>query len=232
LGILRPDVEPNVSLRSSFHVQGVIPVTIRDIETKFTALMGNVQTMVTQALDQQTAQLRAASILPTPAGAQRSGTFLPFDWNDGTLGHSVPRGWHWPAGLTVAQMWDLWNFGDTQIQAYRGIRTEDLEVKELMMYNRAAVAMRCVKKIVEGTPGLLPAGVTKVSQLARVASDAVLDKALTALWPRLYNGGNENMARKCELKYSTLYNRLLSSKIPEMEGMVRSRKRKHSDGSV
>ena len=85
--------------------------------------------------------------------------------------------------------------------------------------------MRCLKKIMEGTPGILPAGVTKVSQLTRIASDAVLELALASLWPRLYSKPKANMARKCELTYSTLYNRLLESNIPEMEGMVKKRKR-------
>lgn len=124
------DILPNAvatavsdELRQNFTVEGVAPLTIRDIDSRLRDHHNDIRGMMIQLLEAN----RLASLpppAPAPPAAQTRETWWgEWDWHprDEIYKHFVPQGWRFPAGCTVKALWDLWYFGDrsTTIRPYR-----------------------------------------------------------------------------------------------------------------
>jgi hypothetical protein len=208
-------------LRASFVIDGVAPVSMRDIDSRFAAFEASVRAMFEASIARNAAMHATGQ---AAASENDAAEWRKFDWNDGCITHYVPPGWRFPHGITVKAMWDLWFFGDrsTGIRPYRALsKSADVARQDQMMYRRAEVTMQYIQKKVEAEGGRMPAGKRYVSQLTIVESDRIFDAVIMTLLAELYPP--HELVRKEEIKYSTLYNLIVKSDVNGE--VVRKRKR-------
>ncbi|KAJ8506927.1 hypothetical protein ON010_g19037 [Phytophthora cinnamomi] len=130
-----------------------------------------------------------------------------WSWNDGQLAHVAPKGWEFPARMSVKQMWNLWFFGnkDTGIRPYRLINKQhDIKVSDKMRHSRVRKVMEHVVHLVNEA-GILPAGVNSISGMSVSAADDVFGIAYANMLSQLYK---TKPKRPEDITCGTIYNRL------------------------
>ncbi|KAG9402299.1 hypothetical protein AC1031_006925 [Aphanomyces cochlioides] len=188
-------------IRESFAIDGVLPLTLRDVETRLASLKDDLMV----AFKSQT--LRGAvdsetSVTSCCVASHDQNCWKTWSWNDGKLSHSVPHGWNFPTRLSVKSMWDLWHFGDksTGIRPYKMIsRQHDIQSLQHMRHHRVASVMKALD-------ALIPHNMGSLSELLTHEVDAIFKQAFSALVDKLYSKQKNKRAE--EMTCGTLYNRL------------------------
>lgn len=216
-------VEEN--LRQAFVINGVAPLTMRDIDSRFTVQHDNIRAILQE-------MIAAARQAPGPVALSPSVTrdtsrewWRRWDWPpDNQTSHYVPPDWKFPGGMTVKKLWDLWYYGDksTGIRPYRLINKK-LDIKcgpNAMQHNRAKSVMDRVANLIPARPDGTSVVVWKLSI---VDADVVFEDAFKSFLDTIYCS-TVDKTRKHELSYSTAYQLMVES---DPEGLiVRKRVRK------
>ncbi|KAE8893983.1 hypothetical protein PF003_g21836 [Phytophthora fragariae] len=191
-------------LRQQFVVNGVAPVTLRDIDMRIADLRTNMVAEFRSALN--AAQLPNATAVANISGEQQP-VWRSWSWGDGQICHAVPKDWEFPARASVKAIWNLWFFGDKDagIRPYRLLsKQHDIKPEHRMRHSRVSVVMSYMEQLVQEA-GALPASVTKISALQVPTGDKVFDTAFTTMLSQLYS---MKPKRPEDLSCGTLYNRL------------------------
>jgi hypothetical protein len=188
-------------LRQSFTIEGVLPVTLRDIDSRMLSLRNDIMDELQRARPHSTAQIGNS-------GSQGSGgsTWKTWDWEDGRICHFVPVGWDFPVRLRVKAVWDLWQHGDrhTGIRPYRQIsKQHDIKPKQAMRHHRAKAVMDELDAIAAEQFGL---DARQIHEQSIERSDEVFAACYTTLLQRLYPTAAPH--RPEEITCGTLFNRL------------------------
>lgn len=199
-------------IRESFVIEGVAPLSIRDLDSRFDSLRSALQTMVATAI--HSAQPNAQTVEDSRDATQS--WWKTWNWNDGQILHFVPPDWRFPKGTTVKKLWDLWYYGDRNagIRPYRLInRRLDIKKEDSMMYSRATRVMTHVYNLVptdnEGVP-------VKVQDLLLTDADTLFERTYNLFLDVIYCG-KVDRTRKHELNYSTAYQLLCDN---DTEGIL------------
>jgi hypothetical protein len=187
-------------LRQQFVIDGVMPLSIRDIDSR----MGTLR----DELVEEIRQARQATTKDVPQHmASNDSNWRTWNWNDGRIYHNTPPGWSFPAHTTVKRLWDLWFFcdGDTGIRPYRLISKQyDIQKAHYMRHTRAKAVVEYIAGVVTEL-NLLSEG-TRLSNISVTASDGVFNKAFEITIHRLY--GSKSTRRVEQVSYGRLYNLL------------------------
>jgi predicted DNA-binding protein len=184
-------------IQENFVVEGVAPVSMRLIDQHLSAMEDRLIARANQP----------NTTLPTTAtesGPEQ--VWRTWDWNDGLIAHFVPKGWEFPARLTVKMLWDLWWFGDrsTGIRPLSKINFEVELLQHRMRQSRAKSVIEYCVGIVNDAR-LLPDRVSAVSSLSVGQSDTVFDSMYEQLIQNLYPP-DRMPGIPLEICYGTVYN--------------------------
>ena len=190
-------------LRENFTVDGVLPLSIRDIDSRMSSLRNDIFS----ELNRVTGQSREASdqvTLPSQTEQTRS-WWKTWTWHDGHILHFAPPNWQFPVRMSVKCLWDLWHFGhvDTGIRPYKLLMQIDIIKPHRMRYSRAKSAMQCVDEVILSN-GILPQDVRAISSIPLATSSCIFDQAFAVVLAKLYDG---KIPRRSEdISYGRLYN--------------------------
>jgi hypothetical protein len=201
-------------LRTHFQVTGIAPVSLHDIDRRFGEMTATMMGMLTTLQTSSTAVPAEVPVENIDRGAAWWGQW---DWADGRMTHFIPRGWHWPSGITVKALWDLWFFGNilTTVRPYTYIPKRDLEtVSERQAWDRGKTVIGYLERLILfAEPRILPVGIDAIWRLDMMTNDRLFNIVYSSLMERLYSVGgvvtSANLARKAELAYSTVHKNLL-----------------------
>jgi hypothetical protein len=200
-------------LRKNFTVEGVAPLTIRDIDARLSTHHQDIRGMIEQVLEAH----RVATLPPPapapPAAQDKENWWKEWDWvpYDGVIKHWVPQDWSFPTLCTAKTLWDLWYFGDKSrgIRPYRLLEPR-VEVRDpdKMKYSRATTVLRALSNIMrELHPP--PAVVPVVGRLSLTDSDKLFHELYKVLLERIYPAGTK-LDRKDETTYGNVYKLLVA----------------------
>jgi hypothetical protein len=187
-------------IRQNFVVDGVAPLSIRDIDSRIAGLRSDIVQELQRVFHEST---------PSP-GIQRqhveeSSTWKTWDWKDGLICHFVPPDWDFPVRTTVKTMWSLWHFGEKNvgIRPYRLLsKKNDVKKSQHMCYTRAKAVVSYIDQLVTEFK-LLPNGNLNLD--APISSyDSVFEKAYELAITKLY--ASKNVRRSEEISYGRIYN--------------------------
>ena len=211
------------TLRQNFVVDGVAPITIRDIDGRLSSHQSSIRSMIMELIDANRNASIAASV--TVPLEHSSTWWKTWNWHDGLLMHFVPKDWSFPTGITVKNLWDLWYHGNRSdgIRPYRLINKKlDVRKKDYMIYSRATVVLKVLYNILElqfHPPMLLP----NISSLGLPESDLLFAGVYKVFISRLYKD-TANLSRKDEISYGTAY-KLLT--MHDTEGNIGKKRTRH-----
>ena len=218
-------------IRSSFHVEGVIPLTTADLERSISTLRTDVHSMLQrqqQSIMQNITHNEVNANNNNDMGAVNNNWGV-WNWNDGLIGHYVPIGWNFPHGITLKALWDLWFFGNeaANIRPYRSISKEhDIKAADKMHYCRAFKTIEFTESLIrqyrdpQSNAKLIEDNISTHS-LNHTDSDRIFDTIYLHMMILLYGTAN---GRKEELSYGGLYNLITKRNI---NNQVRKRRRLH-----
>ncbi len=196
-------------LRSEFTVEGVLPLTTRELHSQLQMLRSDMNSQLSQMQVQQL-QVQRSSHNWVQYAQGWWGTW------DGPLGRGtrfVPSDWTFRRyeGKCTKSMWDRWHFGDkeTAVRPFRLLsKTNDICVKDRLLFNRFVKVMLLLDKLVSELR-LLP--VDKfVGDLTWAENDRTFSTVYKECMIRIE--GRENLRLNDNyICYSTLYNRLQTS---------------------
>jgi hypothetical protein len=185
-------------IRQNFVVDGVAPLSIRDIDSRIAGLRSDIVQELQRVFHEST---------PSP-GIQRqhveeSSTWKTWDWKDGLICHFVPPDWDFPVRTTVKTMWSLWHFGEKNvgIRPYRLLsKKNDVKKSQHMCYTRAKAVVSYIDQLVTEFK-LLPNGNLNLD--APISSyDSVFEKAYELAITKLY--ASKNVRRSEEISYGRI----------------------------
>lgn len=211
-------------LRQNFVINGIAPLTIRDIDVRMTEQRNDFRALIMQLMESSRGGSTAAPTAEPSGNVGDESWWKMWNWNDGTIAHFVPPGWRFPTGITVKCLWDLWYHGDRSI----GIRPlkllkKDVEVSKAdgMKYSRATVVLKFMGKIMEEDNSS-----TNVTRLTLQQSDALFHKTYKRLLQSMYSvqPDSEKLTRKDEVSYGTAYKLLCENDVDGLIGKKRVRK--------
>jgi hypothetical protein len=210
-------------LRQGFVINGVAPLTIRDMDSRFAVQFDSIRALMMEMI--ATAN-KSPEPLPNTEGAVRdlsSMWWKQWNWNDGQIAHFVPPNWEFPGGTTVKKLWDLWYYGDqsTGIRPYRLIsRKFDVKKKEHMRHTRASKVM---DRIFTMIPVRADGSTVVISEMPLAEADCVFEVAYSCFLDGIYDT-TVDRTRKHELSYATAYQLMVDN---DPEGLfIRKRVRK------
>ncbi|CAM9390413.1 unnamed protein product, partial [Ectocarpus fasciculatus] len=205
-------------IRSSFTINGAMPLTKRDITDKFDSFKDDILAHMEQTRLTFT-EAMANNINATHnnnsntlEGNPSDSEWNQFSWDDGKIGHCVPLGWRVPTLLNTKTVYDFWWYGnklseDITIRPYRLIsKDHDILVKDAMKYHRMHFVMEYIEKIIKDN-GLLSSGVRNIGCLPISESDAVFGEAYDILITQLYGENQSGRSRRVSnISLGTIYN--------------------------
>ena len=126
-------------IRENFVLEGVAPLSLRDIDTRIEALKSTIVGDMCQIIGQ------SANIISSPDGnvnieANGQNAWRVWNWGDEHIAHFVPPGWNFPDRLSVKSIWDMWFYGNTElgIRPYKLlVKRVDIKKKDNMKHTRA-----------------------------------------------------------------------------------------------
>lgn len=221
-------VQTAEEIRSNFQVNGLMPLTTRDLNG-FCDQIKNLRTDILAELPALVQQARSHSM---DVGLQKDiadplRQYGLWNWQDGQIGHGVPKDWRWPTRITVKGLMDLWWFGKdinvtegdgsvrtTRIRPYRLInRKFDVSEGDQMNYTRAQGVAKHMEYII-GSRGLLPEGVTQCKDLTLTQAHDVFPQAYEFLLDQLSTVAN--IRRNQDITCGTVYKYLTQLKKREV----------------
>jgi hypothetical protein len=178
-------------LLSRFSINGVVPLTIEDInrsnllmQTQLAVLLGQHKAEIISEVQERYKEVPKKNL--TAADEADTTWYKQFQWNDGKLSHPVPINWEFPSKLSVKAVWDMWFFGDksTGIRPLKFLNREhDLcgscnsAVKK--RYSAAKLVIEELCKIIKSPESSIrmPAGKTKIHELTVAESEQCFSEA-------------------------------------------------------
>ncbi|KAF1323456.1 hypothetical protein FI667_g10566, partial [Globisporangium splendens] len=90
-------------LRHDFTIDGVAPITVKDVDTRIASLRTDLICEIRDSLKHSQSDLTA----PKPLVQTTADPWRVWHWNDGHIIHFTPPGWEFSARMPVKTMWDL-----------------------------------------------------------------------------------------------------------------------------
>ena len=139
------------NLRENFVIDGVVPITLKDLTAFRRDIVADVTRIVTSTSESASSN-NESSINQSESEAENF-QYQLFNWMDGKVGHAVPKGWTYPKALTPRMQWMLWHFGDksSKICPYKRIsREHDLVNKgDKMSFTRSKKVMEYLENVIK-----------------------------------------------------------------------------------
>ncbi|KAF0721483.1 hypothetical protein Ae201684P_001538 [Aphanomyces euteiches] len=168
-------------LRESFMINGVAPVTLRDIDSR----LENFRVSMIEVLRKDSAE---------PALSDVSHENLQVKWktwsaNDGQICHFVPPGWEFPA----------------RIRPYKLLSQQHDVNPKHQMRNRRVFSVMCELESIARDSKFIPKR-CQIHKLHVAGADELFQRCFPILLAKLYSRGSQ---QRCEeIACSTVYNRL------------------------
>ncbi|ETP31797.1 hypothetical protein F442_19371 [Phytophthora nicotianae P10297] len=191
-------------LRQHFVVNGVAPVSLRDLDTRMGDLRSIMATEFRSILNDM--NLTHTTTLSSTSSEQQP-EWQSWSWNDGKLLHAVSKNWKFPARANAKAIWNLWFFGDrdSKIRPYRLLNKQhDISTARRMRHSRVSILMEYLEQLAHEI-NVLPTGVSRIADLPISTADEVF----AAVFSRMLNNLYANKpSRAEEPSCGILYNRL------------------------
>jgi hypothetical protein len=191
-------------IRENFSIDGVAPITIRDIDSRMESLREHLTDQIGRITGHQSHNQLSAT------NTQIETQWKTWNWGDGLICHFVPRNWNFPDHITTKHMWDLWFFGDhcTGIRPFRLLNKRvELRPQDYMKHTRAKQVMEHCVSLAKELELIEPT--TYIGDLVLARSDSVFETVYNELLKRLYG---DNGRRTEEICYGRIYNLLCKYK--------------------
>ena len=230
LGKIRQELSvlPNViadvvvkEMRKNFTINGVTPLTLRDLDEFKLNLMTEMRQMFLEPgrtnQENQTENDGTIDNGIITGGVQT--WWKTFNWNDGNPWRLVPYNYRFPRKIAMKVLWDLWWLGD-QSTGIRPIRLLDglksLPYKgDKKLYCQAKNVCIYLEKIILNKQGLLPEGVRSVRLLSidqhDIAFAAAYKYAFDLISPHL-ESVKRTIGRKEDFSYVSFYDLITQCK--------------------
>ncbi|ETL80794.1 hypothetical protein L917_18741, partial [Phytophthora nicotianae] len=169
-------------LRQHFVVNGVAPVSLRDLDTRMGDLRSIMATEFRSILNDM--NLTHTTTLSSTSSEQQP-EWQSWSWNDGKLLHAVSKNWKFPARANAKAIWNLWFFGDrdSKIRPYRLLNKQhDISTARRMRHSRVSILMEYLEQLAHEI-NVLPTGVSRIADLPISTADEVF----AAVFSRMLN---------------------------------------------
>ena len=210
-------------IKSNFVVEGVIPLSVQDLQSLEVRIGKSIEMTVNNKIDEFLVTYNAnSSQLPTSGmrgvGEDTSNVnsrwWGKWDWEDGKLPHPVPKSWRFPSRINVKRLWDLWNFGHIGdgIRPLKFIsrNIDILERSDKKLHSMARCVIAKLSEYITDPENKItfPAGIQKIKDLNQVQSDEVFSRAFKPFIDRLYKAVSADCNRYEDVCFGTIYNRI------------------------
>ncbi len=200
-------------LKNNMIINGALPITRQDFEALRKEIIEACKAMCSSMANPTSTNENSQHMEPNTTSNIQS-WWRMFQWDDGLIGHMVPKGWKFPANCTCKTLFDFWYHGifSEGIRPLKRLsRRFDIAAADMMQFSRAATVMTIIEKIIlSPTHHLMPQGKTNINDITIVEGDAAFNEAYKLLISVLYSG--KKSYREEQISYGRIYNLICQSR--------------------